>query len=821
MSASVKKKSASQSVFFNRRILVGSVFSSVGAFLVLVALGVYPDTSALAQAAKQNQNSGMSAVFPARAGEHVARRGTDLSGAEMGAVYSQGSDQALSQSPITPGNSSFTASWGSVSGATGYRLDVSTNKFFSSYVSGYEDLDVGNVTSRSVTGLNVNTTYYYRVRAYDGLGMSGNSEVMAATVAIASSGLVINATFDSSITSNANSAAIESMINQAIAIYQSLFSDPIIVSILFRYSDTAPDGTSLSSGALAQSIFVIYSIPWDTYIIDLKADATTTNDAAANASLPSTPLSTNILVSGPNGRAIGLVTAPAMFADGSIGNGGPYDGIVTLNSTQSFQFTRPTGANNYDALRSTEHEIDEVLGLGSFLNSGGSDLRPQDLFSWSAPNNRNITFNGSRYFSIDSGSTNFVNFNQDSDGDFGDWLSGFCPQANPYVQNAFGCTGQFSDVTTTSPEGITLDVIGYDLVGLVSSYDPSTDPSVVEWLKADALSLTDGAPIVIWPASKGNDLIQVTVTARPIFKTNILNGRPIVRTDGTQQWMASDDFLSAVAQPDQIFVVFRTFTTSSSDYILSSSTIDTVQGIAIFPGNTFDFFAGIDQSMGASDTNWHILCVEVNGASSRYSFNGGAFSTMSGSPGTESLSNLEIGGGVGAIGNPSSLSRSDYAEIIIRSGHRDVTPVENYLNTKWAISSTPTPTPTPTPTATPVPTPTPTPTPSVTVSASAASVAEGGNATLIVSCSPVSPQPLTVFYTVGGSAQLGTDYTLSGLPGQVVIPAGQASATITLHALNDVVTERRENVRFKLSAGAGYKLPRRGATSVTITLPGH
>src|ERR1700719_46255 len=45
-----------------------------------------------------------------------------------------------------------------------------------------------------------------------------------------SSGLVINATFDSSITNNPNAQAIESEINQAIAIYESLFGDPIVVS---------------------------------------------------------------------------------------------------------------------------------------------------------------------------------------------------------------------------------------------------------------------------------------------------------------------------------------------------------------------------------------------------------------------------------------------------------------------------------------------------------------------------------------------------------------------------------------------------------------
>jgi hypothetical protein len=72
---------------------------------------------------------------------------------------------------------------------------------------------------------------------------------------------------------------------------------------------------------------------------------------------------------------------------------------------------------------------------------------------------------GSRYFSIDSGGTDIVGFNQTPPGDFGDWLSEACPQRHPLVQNAFVCRDQFSDISATSPEGINLDVIGYDLSG--------------------------------------------------------------------------------------------------------------------------------------------------------------------------------------------------------------------------------------------------------------------------------------------------------------------------------------------------------------------
>src|SRR4029077_3262795 len=185
--------------------------------------------------------------------------------------------------------------------------------------------------------------YYYRVRAYNATGTSGDSTVMTATTA-AGAGLIINGTFDSSILNNPNSAAIEAMINQAIAIYESLFSDPITVSILFRYATTNPDGTPFGSG-LAESNYVTYPIPWNTFIAALRADAKTSNDTAANASLPSNALSSNIVPSSADGRAVGLNTPPAMFANGSVGNGGPYDGIVTLNSAQRFQFSRPPSAN--------------------------------------------------------------------------------------------------------------------------------------------------------------------------------------------------------------------------------------------------------------------------------------------------------------------------------------------------------------------------------------------------------------------------------------------------------------------------------------------
>ena len=370
----------------------------------------------------------------------------------------------VSPDAIVSTRGSFTARWAPMSQAMGYLLDVSTSPSFDSYVAGYHGLEVGPANWRVVTGLSPGTTYYYRVTGLSETGSRSNSAVITGTTATGS-GLVISPTFDSSITNDPSAAAIEAMINRAITIYESLFSDPITVYILFRYSTTRPNGTPIGSTAqIALSNYVVYSPSWSTYINALQADAKTANDSAANASLPANPLSANIIPSSANGRSLGGDTPPAMFDDSTVAVGGPYDGIVTLNSGAPFQFVRPPDSSNYDAQTAVEHEIDEVLGLGSRLNTSSSNLRPQDLFSWSASGIRNISTSGLRYFSIDGGQTSIINFSQTANFDFGDWQSASCPQANPHVQNAFGCLGQFADISETSPEGVNLDVIGYDRV---------------------------------------------------------------------------------------------------------------------------------------------------------------------------------------------------------------------------------------------------------------------------------------------------------------------------------------------------------------------
>jgi hypothetical protein len=78
-------------------------------------------------------------------------------------------------------DTSFTASWTAVTGATSYSLDVSADSLFGSFLPSFNDRNVGNVYTYSVTGLTTGVRYFYRVRAVTESGTSANSNTVGVT----------------------------------------------------------------------------------------------------------------------------------------------------------------------------------------------------------------------------------------------------------------------------------------------------------------------------------------------------------------------------------------------------------------------------------------------------------------------------------------------------------------------------------------------------------------------------------------------------------------------------------------------------------------
>lgn len=71
--------------------------------------------------------------------------------------------------------------WPAVSGATGYRIDVSSSPTFATFVAGYQNFDAGPVNSVDVEGLRLGT-YYVRIRSYNTGGTSPASTTLPITI---------------------------------------------------------------------------------------------------------------------------------------------------------------------------------------------------------------------------------------------------------------------------------------------------------------------------------------------------------------------------------------------------------------------------------------------------------------------------------------------------------------------------------------------------------------------------------------------------------------------------------------------------------------
>ncbi|MFM7528949.1 MAG: glycoside hydrolase family 9 protein, partial [Nodosilinea sp.] len=110
----------------------------------------------------------------------------------------------------------------------------------------------------------------------------------------------------------------------------------------------------------------------------------------------------------------------------------------------------------------------------------------------------------------------------------------------------------------------------------------------------------------------------------------------------------------------------------------------------------------------------------------------------------------------------------------------------------------------------------------VTLAISPASVLENGTTNLVYTFSRTGPttSALTVNYTVGGTATLGTDYTgIAASPATKTLSfaAGSATAIVTVDPTADSTVEPDETVALTLAAGTGYTVGTTTPVTGTIT----
>lgn len=303
--------------------------------------------------------------------------------------------------------------------------------------------------------------------------------LLAATVAAAqpARALVIKPIFDSSITSQSDAAQIESAFNSAAAVFDRAFANPATVNIAVSWGSVA--GGAIPAGDISTSMDNLsgaYSYAGVVSYLTAASKANPLNTVLATAvsHLPKTDPTRlgQFEIPYAEAKALGMLPAALPMMDGYIG----FDSKVAYDFNPAGGIT----AGDYDFQGLAAHEIEEVLGRITGLQSSGVDwATPFDLYRYAAAGVSSFSYGAHAYFSVNGGQTDLGNFNYSGGGDRSDWLT---LSASTDVQDAYVYTGKALTLSATDLQA--LDALGWGVSRLTGSTPLST---------IGALSPTGGA----------------------------------------------------------------------------------------------------------------------------------------------------------------------------------------------------------------------------------------------------------------------------------------------------------------------------------------
>jgi hypothetical protein len=219
---------------------------------------------------------------------------------------------------------------------------------------------------------------------------------------------------------------------------------------------------------------------------------------------------------------------------------------------------------------------------------------------------------------------------------------------------------------------------------------PSDLANLVAWYDASAITgLVDTDPVATWSdlSGAGNHISQATGASRPTYRTGIVDGKPVVRFDGSNDLLAATMSTSATATVLVVAVPRRT--SPSSSYVetifANGSSADQVQQLDTKAFGTTSLSVHTDTgAWGAT------VALRKNGATSPLSLTVdevfAASMTASGAP-TGSVLVL------GAYSSNNFHGQNDIAEFVYYSRVLDASEresIETYLSEKWGLTE-PTP----------------------------------------------------------------------------------------------------------------------------------
>jgi len=240
------------------------------------------------------------------------------------------------------------------------------------------------------------------------------------------------------------------------------------------------------------------------------------------------------------------------------------------------------------------------------------------------------------------------------------------------------------------------DIISFSSESQISSSSggaPSVFGSLLLWLEADAIAgLNDGDPVALWEDLSGNDndAQQATASKKPIYKTNMLNGKPAVQSNGTSHEMAIPNMDNVTNIT--FFAVMNRSTSGHDSLIVSTNDGGWIQSWQSASGDKPTFGkvgSGVDSATSTISTSdgWVLMSIVVGATNVDFYKNG----TVIGSPSRSWSSYGSSGGTYGLFNRIGQSERwgGDLAALIVYDGafsNASRADVEEYLSGKYGIA---------------------------------------------------------------------------------------------------------------------------------------
>ncbi len=228
--------------------------------------------------------------------------------------------------------------------------------------------------------------------------------------------------------------------------------------------------------------------------------------------------------------------------------------------------------------------------------------------------------------------------------------------------------------------------------GATIQFDPLVLSGMVFWLRAEGLNYNDNDPVSPWTDFSGgaNDVTQ-SGSLRPLFKTNVITGKPAVLFDGSDDLLTrtdDDDFDFGTAN-FSIYIAVKKVSSDTNAMIFGKDTFAGSGNGAYFYLNSSGNYAwwngGSDISGGGNDLNWHIFTIQRTGTgTNQLTIYRDGVQVGQGTD-ARNLSNALslVVGGVG-----SNCANVYIAELVVQNGFASATDRANmhsYLNGRYLI----------------------------------------------------------------------------------------------------------------------------------------